>query len=126
MCWKLKQAMYVRRDAAQRWQRKCAGIARDMVLASGKVSPCHFFEKGWQVCGLIHGDFVFVGNGGRLKALSKRMGGKLKVKAILIGPEAPCVLRLLNRSIRRTREGMVHESDHRGLRGNLDEIVQEG
>lgn len=62
MCGKLQKAMYSTRDAAQNGQRKCSEIVRNLGFITAKLSPCHFFHKGWQVCGRVHGsDFVFVG-----------------------------------------------------------------
>lgn len=52
------------------------------------------------MCGLVHGgDFVFEGNGELRNIIADHMAKKFKEKVAMIGPGAPGVRRMLNRSI---------------------------
>lgn len=105
-CGKLKKAMYSTGDAARDWQRKCSEIVCELGFLIGKVSPCHLSDKGWHVCGLLHGDVLaFVGEGAFLKVFADNEARKLKVKICHDG----------NRSSRCTKcTAQEHSSDNRG------------
>lgn len=87
--------------AASRWQ----GIAR------------LFLSWSWQMYGLVHGNgFVFAG---REKCLTP-LAGKFEVKVVLTVREGPGVLRVLNRSLRWTKHGVIYESGN----WNVDRLVE--
>lgn len=54
MCGKLLKAMYGTRDATQNWQRNCSQTVRELGFVTGRVSPCHSYQREWNVCGAIH------------------------------------------------------------------------
>lgn len=114
MCRKIKKAMRGTHDAAQHLQWACLYTVRELGFVMGKVSPCHFFQQGWQVCGpLRRDDFVLVCKAEFLKAIVSDMADQNMVKVIVAGPQALGLLRALNASICLTSKGVLYESDHR-------------
>lgn len=81
-------AEQVLRDGARAW------------FSVGKVSPCNFF-----IDGELRMEF--------LARIATYAAGKFKIKVAVMGPDSHDTLRVLNRSIKWTCEGIVHESDHR-------------
>lgn len=72
-------------DAAQNWQHRCSGTVREVGFTIEKVSPCHFFHRDWQVCGLERSnDFVLFGV---MNYLGRIWRASLKANITLAGPE---------------------------------------
>ena len=70
----------------------------------------------------MHGDdFVFVGKDVHLKNIAGHMAQSFSIKVAVSGPRSMQTLRVLNRSITWSQEGIVYESDHR----HADRLIEE-
>lgn len=103
LCGKLKKTMYGARDAAQNWQNTCSETVREVGFETGKVSPCHLYNKSWDVCGMVlGGDFVFVGARKYLAKIANHMKANLSATVAVTERGGQIALRVLNRNIRWT------------------------
>jgi hypothetical protein len=117
MCARLRRCLYGTRDAPARWEAFLADELSKMGFARGKASPCCFNHATNDLKCIVHGDdFVFSGSDADLKWVEEEMGRRFLVKVIgkLGGDKGDLQeLRVLNRVLRWTDEGIFAEADPR-------------
>ena len=82
----------------------------------GKASPCTFYHRERAIRTYIHGDdFVSVGTDADLKWLRKEIEKKYELKTRVLGPgkEDEKQVKVLNRIVTWTDEGVQYEADPR-------------
>ena len=121
--------MYGTRDAANNWE----GAYTDFMLESGfqmsRSTPCVFYHRAHNIRVVVHGDdFTVLGCTKSLDWFRGRIQARFEVKfKARLGPQEPTQsVRVLNRIVTWTSEGLVYEPDQRhaeiivrdlGLRG---------
>ena len=116
MVGRLRLSMYGTRDAAQNWALEYASTLVSLGFKQGLASPCHFFHPTRKLRTAVHGDdFVTVGPKSELKKMRKELEMKYDLKTSVLGPDEgeEKEVRILNRVIRWTREGVSYEPDPR-------------
>eukprot|EP00973_Karenia_brevis_P096115 12430674-Karenia_brevis.AAC.1 len=116
MCGELRVSMYGTRKAAQNWQNCVNKTLYNMGFSSGASSPCIFWHRERDIVTMVHGDdFVSAGGKEDLKWMSERLTEQFEISTEIIGPEErdKKQLKVLNRFITYTSEGIEYESDPR-------------
>ena len=117
MCGMLKKSMYGTRDAAQNWECAYAEFMLSIGFKRGIATPCAFLHEGRDVRVVVHGDdFTVLGYGKDLDWFRGMIQGTFEVKFRgRIGPadEDQKSIRVLNRVIEWTQEGIQLEPDQR-------------
>ena len=122
--------MYGTRDAALNWSLEYAATLRAAGFVQGKANPCLFFNESLNVAVMVHGDdFVAVGPRKNLGETKKALEDKYKLKTQELGsgegqdPE----LRILNKIVRMTADGVELEADPRHVEMVIKELgLQDG
>ena len=87
-CWKLEQAMYGTRSAAQDWRYEIKRKMSSIGYLQGKSNPCLFYNPSSEVACLVHGDdFLAVGEELALKRSGHKISctcGPSKITLLLI------------------------------------------
>ena len=114
---KLVRCAYGTRDAGAIWEDTYRGALEDMGFQSGVASPCCFFHPGRNISLVVHGDdFTSLGIGGDLDWLEKELAlhFELKIRG-RIGEDCqgPQHIRILNRIVTLTKDGLMYEADPR-------------
>jgi len=115
-CGKLKVSMYGTRDAAMNWAMEYGDTLKAAGFKQGVASPCLFRHEENGVVVMVHGDdFVAVGEEEHLKATKKALEDKYKIKAETLGSDKGDAkeIRVLNKVIRLTEQGLELEADPR-------------
>ena len=114
---KLMRCMYGTRDAGAIWEQCYVDCLVGMGFAQGVGSPCCFYHSEWQVSVVVHGDdFTALGTD---DALDKYEAGlkknfECKIRGRLgLDEKDDKEIRLLNRIIRITDQGLLYEADPR-------------
>ena len=122
-------SMYGTRDAALNWAKEYG----DTLLAAGFVqglnNPCLFQNSTLGVSIMVHGDdFVAVGPEQHLKTTRKALEDKykLKVEVLGLGEGQTNEIRILNKVVRMTKEGVELEADPRHVELAIRELKLEG
>ena len=113
---KLNLSLYGTRDAAQNWAAEYKEFLVSIGFAQGKASPCNFKNEEYDMALTVHGDdFTISGPTESLEWLLKTMKARYEVTHEILGPEANMVkeMRVLNRVIRWTDQGLTYEADQR-------------
>ena len=115
-CGRLRMSMYGTRDAALNCWLEYAATLRAAGYVQGSSNPCLFYNEALGVAVMVHGDdFVAVGPRQHLSQTRKTLEEKYKIKFQELGrgegqdPE----LRILNKIVRMTPEGVELEADPR-------------
>ena len=114
-CGELIMSMYGTRDAAVNWSAEYTATLLESGFVQGPHSPCLFRHPVTEVAIMVHGDdFVAVGKSKALLEARKTLD-KYKLKVKVLGDGSDCVneVRILNKVIRRTEEGIELEADPR-------------
>jgi hypothetical protein len=126
MCARLRRCLYGTRDAPARWEAFLAAELRKMGFVQGLSSPCCFYHREKELRCVVHGDdFMFAGPAAALAWAEAAMNEQFLMKVVgRLGPDAGDVseLRVLNRVLRWTKEGIAYEADppaRRDLGGRL-------
>ena len=114
MCGKLYKAMYGTRDAAQNWEHAYTEFMLKEGFVAGMSNPCIFYNEIKDIRVVVHGDdFTILAKEGRLNefkvAMESRFEIKLKARLKDIGDS----VRILNRVVTVTDEGIEYEADQR-------------
>jgi len=131
MCAKLTKAMYGTRDAAQSWEATYRKAHEDWGFQVGSASPCIMFHPKREVRLVVHGDdFTALGWEHQLDWYRGQVTSKFesKVKG-RIGPAKDDLksMRVLNRLVQWTSEGIEYEADQRHAELIIQELgLQEG
>ena len=116
MCGKLIKSLYGTRDAAQNWENEYINFMKEVGFDSGISSPCIFEHKLGGIKAVVHGDdFTLTGTRNDLDWLKSRMESKFEIKHKgRMGPRPDMKsVRILNRVITWTDQGIEYESDQR-------------
>ena len=123
-CGRLKMSMYGTRDAALNWALEYGDTLRAAGYVQGKANPCLFHHKALGLSVMVHGDdFVAVGPRQHLADTRKTLEDKYKLKVEMLGCGEGKVqeIRILNKVVRATAEGLELEADPR----HSELVVQE-
>ena len=116
-CGRLRRCLYGTRDAPKRWEAYLSGELRKMGFLQGVASACCFQHKSRDVRCVVHGDdFVFVGCDADLAWIEQEMAKSFLTKVVgKLGGDAGDLkeIRVLNRVLRWTPEGITYEADPR-------------
>ena len=114
---KLVRCMYGTRDAGAIWESCYTSALVKIGFIQGGASPCCFYHPIWQVNVVVHGDdFTALGTPEELTMYEKGMQEvfECKLKGRLgTGPEDCKEMRVLNRIVRVTDNGLLYEADPR-------------
>jgi hypothetical protein len=113
----LEKSMYGTRDAAQNWEEEYTEFLVGVGFQRGAGTPCAFYHKGKNVRVVIHGDdLTILGKEGELDWFRAEIAKKFEIKFRgRIGPEEhdQKSMRILNRVVEWTEEGIQIEADQR-------------
>jgi hypothetical protein len=116
-CARLVRCLYGTRDAPRRWEAFLAEQLVALGFAKGRASPCCFYHARLGVRCIVHGDdFVLSGTAGALDEVKARMHERFLLKELgrLGGdPGELRELRVLNRIVQWTPQGLRYEADPR-------------
>ena len=114
---KLVRCMYGTRDAGAIWENCYATCLTGIGFTQGISSPCCFNHPEWNVSVVVHGDdFTAVGSPNALNKFEEGMqkSFECKLKGRLgLRPEDCKEMRVLNRIVRVTDNGLLYEADPR-------------
>ena len=116
MCGKLRVSMYGTRDAAMNWATEYGSTLKKAGFVQGRTSPCLFFNRHKNVAIMVHGDdFVAVGDPVHLADTEAALREKYKLKTETLSNETGDAkeVRILNKVVRITEEGVELEADPR-------------
>jgi len=115
-CGELLVSMYGTRPAASNWHTHYSGILLKLGFKKGSSNSCIFWHPGKDIKVMVHGDdFVSVGIDSSLKWMSSELEKQFEVSTQIVGPERDDQkqVKVLNRIIKFTDEGIVYEPDPR-------------
>ena len=114
---KLVRCAYGTRDAGAIWEDTYRGALEEMGFISGMASPCCFFHPQRKLHLVVHGDdFTTMGVKTDVDWFEKTLADhfELKIRGRLgencTGPQQ---IRILNRIVTLTKDGLVYEADPR-------------
>ena len=114
---RLVRCMYGTRDAGAIWEACYATCLVDLGFTQGVASPCCFEHREWGVSVVVHGDdFTALGTSEGLDKYEAGMKASFdcKLKGRLgTGPNDCKEMRVLNRIVRVTEDGLLYEADPR-------------
>ena len=116
MVGQLNLSLYGTRDAALNWTKTYTQFMLECGFEVGRGSPCNFVHRGRGVVLTVHGDdFTSTGTTRDLAWLQKCFEKRFEVTTTVLGPEEgqSREVRILNRIIRWTAEGIAYEPDPR-------------
>ena len=115
MCGKLNKAMYGTRDAAQNWEYEYVEWLKSVGFISARASPCVFYNPERGIRLVVHGD-DFTVLGYDLDWFRRAISDKYEVKfrgRVGPGEDDDKSIRILNRVVEWTEEGIRYEADQR-------------
>ncbi len=105
------------RDAGQNWQYTYSKFLIKLGFERGKATPCISTFNAKELRNVVHGDdFTVLGHTKDLDWFRQQMSDKLSVKFRgRIGPQEGDLkaIRILNRIVDWTKEGLIYEADQR-------------
>ena len=114
---KLVRCMYGTRDAGAIWENCYATCLTGIGFTQGISSPCCFNHPEWNVSVVVHGDdFTAVGSPNALNKFEEGMQKSFECKQkgrLGLRPEDCKEMRVLNRIVRVTDNGLLYEADPR-------------
>ena len=123
---KLRKSMYGTRDAAQNWEAAYTEVLLSHGFTQSAASPCVFYNKTKDLRLVIHGgDFTSLGEEESLMWFRKVMEKHFTVKFRgMIGPESTDQksIRILNRVIEWSSEGIRYEADPRHAEISMEDV----
>ena len=126
MCARLRRCLYGTRDAPARWEAFAAEQLEEMGFSRGHASSCAFWHAARGVACMVHGDdFVFLGRDKQLDEVKAEMESRFLIKCLgRLGGEKGDIqeIRVLNRVIRWTPQGLLYEADPR----HVEILLQQG
>ena len=121
---KLEKTMYGTLDAAERRGEHYAATLTKAGFTRGTASPCHFYHPGKDIWLLVHGDdFVAVARQAMRDYTKQILSDAYEVKVDVAGPEpnGPNKIKILERIVTLTPDGMQYEPDP----GHIEQIIYE-
>ncbi len=126
MCGKLNKAMYGTRDAAQNWEYEYVEFLEGIGFKRGAASPCVFMQEEKLIRAVVHGDdFTVLGFEEELNWFREKMEARYEVKfrgRLGPGKEDDKAIRILNRVVEWTEEGIRYEADQRHAEIILEQL----
>ena len=118
MVGQLNLSLYGTRDAARNWAGSVAKTLENIGFLSGKASPCNFHHPHREISLTVHGDdFTSCGRESDLRWLEQELTKAYEIKTDYLGPDKSRghlqELRILNRVITWTADGLSYEADQR-------------
>ena len=113
---KLNLSLYGTRDAAMNWTKTYTQLLTDIGFVTGKASPCNFHHPARGIMLTVHGDdFTSTGREVDLQWLDQALRKKFEIKTDFLGPGARHAkqMRVLNRILSWTSDGITYEADQR-------------
>ena len=110
------RCVYGTRDAGAIWEDTYRGALEEMGFASGNASPCCFYHQERHLSVVVHGDdFTTLGLDGDLDWFETELARnfELKLRGRLGEGTTDTELRILNRVVSITKDGLVYEADPR-------------
>ena len=114
MCGELIMSMYGTRDAALNWSAEYSESPITSGYVQGRSNACLFHNAKLEVSVMVHGDdFVAVGSDKGLADARSTLESRYKLKVELLGNGPGCVseVRILNKVVRHTPQGIELEAD---------------
>ena len=123
---RLRRWLYGMRPAANAWEREYATkLVESGGFVRGKAAPTVFLNPGTGVRLVVWGDdFTFLGRDNDLRKVAEKMGEWYDVKVRgFFGPDPDDMkeIRILNRTVRWTADGITYEADDK----HVNTIVKE-
>jgi len=126
MCGELNQSMYGTRDAAQNWEQAYSEFMASTGFVAGKASPCLFEHPERNLRAVIYGDdFTILGLESELDWFKSQITKRFEVKHRgRLGPQLKDdkSIRILNRIVEWTDEGIIYEADQRHADIIIDQL----
>jgi hypothetical protein len=117
MCGRLNKCLYGTRDAAVRWEATYQEVLKQMGFMKGAASPCCFYHPKRSLRMVVHGDdLTCTGIDEHLDWFEKEVKNHFEVKVrgrLGGGAENDKEMRILNRVVRWTPDGLTWEADQR-------------
>ena len=113
---KLNLSLYGTRDAAKNWAAKFTEVLEGVGFRRGTASPCNFVHEGRRISLTVHGDdFTSTGPESELRWLEQVFARNFEIKTDYLGPSEGHAqeIRILNRVIQWTADGLTYEADQR-------------
>ena len=110
------RCVYGTRDASSIWEDCYRDALEDLGFTSGAASPCVFFNKDRNITIVVHGDdFNALGVAAELDWYETELAKHFEIKIRgRMGPGGDCTeIKILNRILRLTPEGLTYEADPR-------------
>ena len=118
-CAKLRRCLYGTRDAGARWGQFYSEELRKLGFEKGGASPCCFTLRARNLCCVVHGDdFILSGSDGDLAWIEETFHAAFLMKTVgKLGGDAgdSQELRILNRILTWSKDGIGYEADPRHL-----------
>ena len=124
-CGKLLMSMYGTRDAALNWSIEYSQTLVDAGFVQGKGNSCLFHNPKLKTSVTVHGDdFIGVGPEAQLQELKSKLEEKYKIKIERLGrgEGEKAEIRILNKVVRETAEGIELEADPRHVEIAIREL----
>lgn len=124
----LNLSLYGTRDAAHNWTKEYTRFLLAAGFTAGRASPCNFYYEKRGMALIVHGDdFTISGPEEDLNWLHSLFASTWDVTATLLGPESHHKqdMKVLNRCIRWTAQGIEYEADPRHRQAILKELELE-
>ena len=121
---RLRLSLYGTRDATQNWAKTYGDVLESVGFEKGIASPCNVYHAQKEVYITCHGDdFIIIASVDNLKWSIEVMQSKFEIKSSILGPNdgQSKEIRILNRVIRWTPEGIEYDAYQR----HADTIVEE-
>ena len=116
MVGELKLSLYGTSDAALNWAKQHTQHLSKIGFQRGRATACNFVHKSRNIRLTCHGDdFIIVALCKEIEWLVKEMEKEHELKYTIVGPEAGLSkeVRILNRRVRWTQDGIQYECDRR-------------
>ena len=109
------RCVYGTRDAGAIWEDTYRDLLESIGFASGKASPCVFYNAEHDISTVVHGDdFTSLASDVALTWMEDKMAEHFELKLRgRLGRGCEGELRILNRIVRVTRSGLEYEADPR-------------
>ncbi len=120
----LNLAMYGTRSAAAAWQDTVVEFMKSVGFKRGRTNPCIFYNAEKDVRTIVHGDdFLSAGAPDQLTWLDECLKQRFEIKTARIGEEEEEKdMRILNRIVRVTEDGIEYEPDPRHAELIVEEL----
>ena len=114
---RLVRCAYGCRDAGHIWELCYRSALEAIGFTTGAASPCCFYHKTRDISVVVHGDdFTALGTGADLDHYEQKLAEHFELKIrgrIGEGCAGPNEIRILNRCVKLTTEGLIYEADPR-------------